>query len=94
MKMCSKCELEKDDSEFNKHRGGLGSYCKVCLRKYHSGRNATKEQREFRSKRNKLCRDNLRRQVIDYLKEHPCVICKESDIVVLEFDHLRDKSFV
>lgn len=93
MKVCSDCKLEREDTEFNKHRNGLGSYCKDCSKKYHSKRNATDEMRKKRRDNNLKRRNVARVKVMEYLLNHPCEACKEADIVVLEFDHLRDKEF-
>ncbi len=48
MKVCSKCGIEKDESEFNKnkrHKDGLTSECKKCNRIYHKNREKSIERK-------------------------------------------------
>ena len=93
MKVCSECKLEKDESEFNKNRGKPSVWCKTCLKIYHHKRNSTTEMRKKRMESNYKKRNAVRIKVMEYLNSNPCVQCGENDIVVLEFDHLRDKKF-
>lgn len=40
---------------------------------------------------NIVARKRNREYVNEYLRNNPCVDCGESDIIVLDFDHLQDK---
>lgn len=43
--------------------------------------------------RHKLKRAAIRQHILQHLSENPCVDCGEDDPIVLEFDHVRGKSF-
>lgn len=86
------CRCFKPREEF----GGItkrGDYCRVCALRIN--REYSAKTRVRRNEVNRACAANRyainRKNLIDYLNEHPCVDCGETDIVVLEFDH-RDPS--
>ena len=97
-KICPKCGQLKALTDFAfkfKDRDIRQWCCRSCNAAYKLtwyARNRHKHLHQVRVVRNKASANN-RARVWSYLAQHPCVDCLEGDPVVLEFDHLRDKSY-
>lgn len=95
-KICSKCkeELSVDLFSANKTRkDGLSYTCKACQRTYQ--KNHYKKNVSQYTESNKKHRNSRRKVFYEWMKSKSCVDCGNSDIRVLEFDHINreDKSF-
>jgi len=72
----------------------LQSWCRACF----AENNARYYQENREAQKARLLRNSAERQheneakMIEYLLAHACIDCGETDIIVLEFDHLRDKT--
>jgi hypothetical protein len=69
------------------------SYCRPCrsiYKKEHYRRNKDRYIHQARAFHERIYLHRTE-WLLDYFMLHPCVDCGESDPVVLEFDHLRDK---
>lgn len=98
-KQCPKCREYKDVSAFHKSKraDGTQAYCKVCRKKvdHLAWEKRANDPVKMATKKEQIAqrRDETRARLVDYLQKHPCVDCPETDIIVLTFDHLRDKEF-
>ena len=97
-KICPKCGEPKALTDFAfkyKDRGIRQWCCRPCNSAYKASwyvRNRDKHRHKVRVVRDKASANNRARSW-SYLAQHPCVDCGETDPVVLEFDHLRDKQY-
>ena len=95
-KTCCGCGVVKPLDDFHRNRtkpDGRQNLCKPCniernKRWYREYPDARGRRMDGYAKRRRLARHQL---ILEYLLDHPCVDCGETDPVVLEFDHLRDK---
>lgn len=95
---CYRCGEVKPADDFawrRRRKVQRDSFCRPCRSAYgkeHYAANRARyiEQARVQKKALQLERTTF---LIEYFKTHPCVDCHETDPVVLEFDHLRDKSF-
>lgn len=88
VKICRICAIRSDIVSFP----GNENLCLECRRA--RGRKHYELNRDYylqkARKRNRETTEKVKEWVLDYLNNHPCVDCGNSDIRVLEFDH-RDR---
>ena len=92
---CPRCKVIRPIDDFNwrvKSKRRRQTYCRFCQSAYtkeHYRKNK-KPYIERAKKRNAKSVQIYYDYVYTYLSEHPCVDCGETDIVVLEFDHVAE----
>lgn len=94
MKECTKCKISKELSAFNKRSqssDGLQTWCKECNRLRSQQYYAANRDHHIKviKAQSKVYAERNRQFVFEWLTTHPCVDCRESDPIVLEFDHVR-----
>jgi hypothetical protein len=93
---CTKCFLQKPAEEFGWKDRTINkrhAVCKECTAKRSSDWYYANRQHHIQNVgiNSKAYRDEARQYILEYLQEHPCVNCGESDPVVLEFHHVGEK---
>lgn len=94
-KVCTRCENELPLEEFpwrNKSRGTRASWCKPCKQAYESEHYRKSDTRKKQIRTQVLKQVERNKEIVAEAKSTGCVDCGEQDLIVLEFDHLRDKS--
>jgi hypothetical protein len=93
-KVCSRCKVKKTVDNFARRSGRRDKYqpyCRECQKEY--DRQRYLKNKDYIDAQNKAGRERRRNEsqcnVIKYLKEHPCIDCKEDDPIVLTFDHVE-----
>lgn len=85
LRRCGRCHSVLPVELFNALAAGRQWWCRGCFARYHA------MHRDEARARSRERRRRAQALVVDHLLAHECTDCGESDIVVLEFDHLRDK---
>lgn len=98
VKHCKRCDETRSLDDFGNNRStkdGRQVYCKACVKVINADyykRTPEKNVDRYASRARAVA--SAREYIWTHLKANPCVDCDESDVVVLEFDHVRGtKSF-
>jgi hypothetical protein len=95
---CGRCGHVKPLGDFAWHRRAKGQrnhYCRACQSEYGKAHYVANRQRyiELEAKRKRARAEKRMRLILEYFEDNPCIDCGESDPLVLEFDHVKDKCF-
>lgn len=95
---CGRCGKQKPVANFAWRRRALGqrdNYCRPCRAAYKREHYAANRQRYIAAadRRKRAIAAERAALIVEILRECRCADCGERDPLVLEFDHLRDKSF-
>ena len=89
MQTCSRCKQQKPLSEFNKHKRGITSWCKECVRE--RSREYYKEKNETIRAKRKVYTQERRKWFNEYKQNLKCSECGETHPACLEFHHTDPK---
>jgi hypothetical protein len=95
---CYRCGEVKPAEDFNwrrKNRDQRDSFCRPCRAAYKQEHYAANKQAyiDRAGARKKALQLERTTFLLTYFETHPCADCGETDPIVLDFDHLRDKLF-
>lgn len=87
---CSRCSAELPLSAFNRNGDGRQHWCRECFRTYfrERGRRHHDQVQQTARKRRQAGRELIRQR----FEQTPCANCGEDEILVLELDHLGEKT--
>jgi 5-methylcytosine-specific restriction endonuclease McrA len=76
-------------------KGQLDCWCRPCRAEYKQEHYALNRERyiEQAMRRKRRLADERAAFLVEYFRTHPCVDCGERDPLVLDFDHLGEKTF-
>jgi hypothetical protein len=95
---CYRCGEVKPAEDFawrRKAKEQRDTFCRPCRSAYGKEHYAANRERYIQQARIQKRQLRLERTtyLLGYFDAHACVDCGQQDPIVLEFDHLRDKSF-
>ena len=98
LRTCTRCGETKSVDDFATRRRAterFDTYCRACRRAYGRAHYEANRQRyiDQAAAQKRALADERVAYLLTYFADHPCADCGEADPVVLEFDHLGDKSF-